>query len=189
MSTFKCACGQTEAKLIGKPFLSGVCWCHSCVASSRFINEMEGNGTSGIVDSGGTGILMYKPSQVDFNKKPEAGFGGVKVGEKGKAFRCYSKCCNSQLFSLSNKFFALNPNCVYNEDGTKFEVSPPPLNWNKKYSFDPSAVPEPVCDTVPPFTKILPLIRVMINPIGPKVKDLELFPDDSTALIVPITWE
>lgn len=189
MSNFKCACGQTQANITGTPFALSNCFCHSCVASCRFIDaKADGKGTSQLSKDGGASIAFFGPTQVKFVSKPAAGFGGVKVGEKGKAARGYSKCCNSSVFFNHPKFFTLNLNCIYNDDGSKYVPENPVENYQRKFAFDPSSVPEPAHDTVP-LGDMWTILKRMFIPWGPKITDKDLFYDTKKAEVVPITWE
>jgi hypothetical protein len=68
----------------------------------------------------------------------------VKVGGKGKATRCYTTCCGTQV---SNFFapgvIALNRNGINSEDGSKFAPPGELMNVNASSACDPDSVPEP----------------------------------------------
>ena len=39
MMYWRCGCGKVELEISGEPWSVGNCHCHSCVASSRFLDE------------------------------------------------------------------------------------------------------------------------------------------------------
>ena len=190
--TFKCACGGVQAKLQGEPFAIFNCHCHSCVASARFIDAKhtdDKKGTSGIRDKG-SGMALYKPNKVEFTTPITADtFAACKVGDKGKNGRSYTKCCHTQAIFCISKFIAFNSNCLFNDDGSLYQPEKPIQNTMKDFAFEPSEVPEPKSNMIPPMSLLLPMMGTMMNPFGPKVKDKNLFANLETAEVVPITWE
>lgn len=193
--TWKCGCGKLRLKLSGEPWATPNCHCHSCVASSRFIDEKHSDmkdHTTAIVD-GGVAIVFFMPDQVvpSTELSPEL-FGCVKVGPKGKANRLYAKCCGTQVGAVHPAFWALNRNAVYNEDGvTKYAPAEAPLNVMTRFAFDPKKVPDPSV-SISTAGDIFKFAGVMLNPFGPCV-DKEVLKkvaaDTQTAEEVPITWE
>ena len=135
-------------------------------------------------------MAKYTAKNVEFTATltPEL-FGALKVGEAGRAIRLYCRCCNTLVFGVTRTVFAFNRNCIYNEDGSKYEPAKPVLNIQKKNAFDPSMVPDPSVETWPPLRVIIPLAWKFFNPFVSTVKDKALLPDPKTAEVVPITWE
>lgn len=189
--TFKCKCGEFQAKLTGEPLMDVNCYCHSCVACCRFVDEKHPGGTTGLKDDGAV-FTAYKPSQIDFlGADLTDTFGLVKVGPKGKFYRLYTKCCGTLAIpGAMSKFVSFNRNGIYNQDGSPYVPAKPPLNLQKKNAFDPSLVPEPSHATFP-MGMVCKIAMTMVNPFGgPKLKEKALVsPNEEGAEVVEITWE
>ena len=193
--TWECKCGQIKAKLKGEPILNFRCHCRSCVAAAQFIEEKTKKSGTPLLhsDGGGACASPYAAGQVEFitplsdeNERSKLKF--VRVGDKGKPWRCYTKCCGTQMTNcVFNRLIAFNRNGIKNVDGSKFEPDDV-LNIQVKHSFDPSAVPEPNHKTIPSSWGFHFMAPIM-NPLGTKHKMKELAPEDSDTEIVPITWE
>ena len=199
--TWECHCGTIKAKLTGEPILTLWCHCHSCIASARLIEERtkhhgKDNRISVIhEETGGACTSPYAASQIEFVTPLSDGDGKsllkfVKVGEKGSPWRCYTTCCGSQMTQVVfPKMIAFNTNGIKNKDGTKY--IPPPIiyNNNAQHAFDPPSVPEPKVGTLRHFSYFLKFAwNGLINPMGKKLTEKELFPDNSDVEVVPITW-
>lgn len=139
--------------------------------------------------------MIYPSNRVEFttdlSENGESLLKFIRVGEEGTPYRCYTKCCGSQLNNaIFPNLIAINTNGVLNPDGTKYEQGKV-LNVKVSESFDPAMVPEPKHDTITPGILVAFLSRLM-NPAHPKPfnkRYKELFPDPSECEVVPITWE
>ena len=88
MMYWRCGCGKVQIEISGEPWSVGNCHCHSCVASSRFIDEKHNleNHVSGIASGGSAGAFFY-PNDVKILTEDIPPFGCVKVGKDGRAVR------------------------------------------------------------------------------------------------------
>jgi hypothetical protein len=114
----------------------------------------------------------------------------VKVGESGRAYRCYTKCCKSQVTNVvTARFVGFTANFITNYDGTPYAPPGPLLNVNVKFAFDPSLVKDPK-HSYAPLGMIMTFLKAMINPFEPSMaaKHPPLFPAASHVETVPITW-
>lgn len=182
------------------------CHCHSCTSASRFITENHPEGTtqlSDITNNTGSAMSVYNLKDTIFVEgSPQDNFGYVKVGEKGKAVRSYTKCCGTQAFTsgmpvpISYRHF--NRNCIYNEDGTKYIPDDPVPNIMLSYAFvDPSVISAetPKYNYIPLslLGLLVPdMIKTMLglSDMGKMANEPAMFfkPEDVDE-IVPITWE
>lgn len=192
--TWTCKCGEIKANLKGEPVLNFRCHCHSCVAAARFIEEKtEGKGTSILhPDGGGACASPYAGHQVHFCTPLSTEEGKSKLKfvryENGKAWRCYTTCCGSQMTNcIFPGLVVFNRNGIKNADGTPYEPPHEVLNIQKANAFDPEAVPEPSHNTGP-TSYTYKFLWPVVNPFSKKIKTSELFPDSSEAAIVPMTW-
>jgi hypothetical protein len=63
---WRCGCGKVQLELSAEPWSVGNCHCHSCVASSRFLDEKykdQENYASSIADGGSAGAF-FMPNDV-----------------------------------------------------------------------------------------------------------------------------
>lgn len=195
MLYWKCGCGKLQLELGADPFSVCSCHCHSCVASSKYLdNKYKGkpNYSSGIVNGAAAGGF-FTPDALLAVSDGELNLGCLRVGPKGKSVRKYAKCCGTQLGVVEKAFIALGLNSLYtNKECTdKYIPREPVVNVMKKYAFDPEKVPEPSY-SVAPLLGILKFLAVLINPFGPSTKQeiLDKFAVNHTeAEEVPITWE
>lgn len=130
---------------------------------------------------------MEFPSDKDL----ETNLSFVKVGDKGRAGRAYTNCCQTQLSNLlAPKFVGLTTNFIRNGDNTPFVPSGGPvLNVNATSAFDVTLVPDPKHNTAPIGT-IAKFVYLLFNPFETSLAKTHpaLFPDPSKAETVPITW-
>ena len=192
--SWSCKCGEIQAKLSGEPLVNLACHCHSCVATARFIEEKTNQSDlSSLKPNGGVNASLWAVSQIDFTNDLSDSSGVskipfVRVGEKGIAVRCYTKCCGTQMANcVLGGVISFNRSGLKNEDGSPFQPEEI-LNLNKKHAFDPSAVPESSHETVPLSVHFKVLFTAM-NPFSKRVADKAFFPEADDILVVPITWE
>ena len=191
---WRCGCGKVQLELNAEPWNVVNCHCHSCVASSRFLDEKytnEEKHTSGL-NNGGTSGAFFMPNDVTLLTE-DLPLGCLKVGPKGKAIRKYAKCCGTQFGTVTKAFWGLNLSALYKdkEGAEKYAPEQPLHNAMKKFAFDPDQVTEP-SSSIAPLGTILQLVGVVINPLGPSTsKEIleKLEVDPSTVEEVPITWE
>lgn len=193
---WKCGCGKVQLELSAEPWSVANCHCHSCVASSMFLDEKykgEEKHTSAIAKEGGAAVTFFMPNDVTVLTEEDLHLGCLKVGPKGKPARKYVKCCGTQFGVAMKAFWALNRNALYRDrEGTQHYVPDQPVgNSMKRFAFDQAKVPEPSA-SIAPLGEIFTFACVVINPFGQSTKKetMELFEvDASTADEVPITWE
>jgi len=165
------------------------------VPFKTFIDDKGLGGLSCRNESGGAAVLIYPSNRVEFttdlSENGQSLLKFIRVGEDGTPYRCYTKCCGSQLNNaIFPNLIAINSNGVLNPDGTKYDRGHV-LNVKVSESFDPAMFPEPKHDTITPGMLVAFLTRLM-NPAHPKPFDKrykELFPEPSECEVVPITWE
>uniref|UniRef100_A0A7R9Z569 CENP-V/GFA domain-containing protein n=1 Tax=Pseudictyota dubia TaxID=2749911 RepID=A0A7R9Z569_9STRA len=205
--TWRCGCGDLTFKIRGEPALNMNCHCHSCVAYARFVDAQsekiggDGKGTSILSEGDGVAMACFWPDQVKITRDLASGrLNFVKVGHDGKPRRSYAKCCGTAMMGAEPRMWALNRNCIFEEDADssgddvlrRYEPEDKVCNVMKKHAFDPEKVPEPSADTVG-FGDMVTFFGVLMNPLGKKIeKDvLETFRPsaESTVEVVPITWE
>ena len=194
---WKCGCGKLKLKIDGEPFFNAACHCHSCVASSRFLDEKyssKKDHVSASVEDGSFGGF-FKPDQIEVLAENLPDLGILKVGPKGKAVRKYVECCGTLVGAVEKPFWCLNGSCLYQDAECSKNYEPsssrPIVHCQKSNSFDPSKVPAEAY-RLAPFSSIMYLLWVLINPLGPSTDPdtLEKFAVDAEkADVVPITWE
>ena len=200
--TWECHCGTIKVKLTGEPILTLWCHCHSCIASARLIEERTKSHKDRISviheETGGACASPYAASQIEFltplssSKDGKSLLKFVKVGEKGSAWRCYTTCCGSQMTQVVfPKMIVFNTNGIKNKDGSKYVPPPTVYNTNAQHAFDPPSVPEPKVGTMRLIYYTFQFMwNGLINPMGKKLTEKELFPDNNSDVeVVPITWE
>eukprot|EP00547_Thalassionema_nitzschioides_P002378 CAMPEP_0194199618 /NCGR_PEP_ID=MMETSP0156-20130528/573_1 /TAXON_ID=33649 /ORGANISM="Thalassionema nitzschioides, Strain L26-B" /LENGTH=233 /DNA_ID=CAMNT_0038924541 /DNA_START=66 /DNA_END=767 /DNA_ORIENTATION=- len=193
--TWECSCGKIKANLKGEPLAQFNCHCHSCVAASEFIDNKQLGGLSCRNSTGGAAVMMYPSNRVEFttdlSENGESLLQFITVDEKGVPYRCYTKCCGSQMNNaIFPQLIAFNANGVLNLDGNKHDRGDV-TNIRASFAFDEEKVPERKHKTDPAGVLFGLIIRLM-NPFHPKKFDKrykELFPDKSETETVPITWE
>ena len=202
--TLKCGCGEFQADLTAEPLVCANCFCHSCVAISRHIEDAHGKKlnkgyTPSLNDAGGMTIAMYNLSQIKFHcymknsENPLDKLGMVKLGEDGVAVRYYTKCCGTMVMgAYHGKYDAIvNRLAIYESDGTEFVPKEQPINMMAKYAFEPEKVPEPRSETAP-LHYLVKFSKMMIFGFfgfGKKESQINTSVDLSKAEVVPITWE
>merc|ERR1719183_682681 len=195
MMYWRCGCGKVELEISGEPWSVGNCHCHSCVASSRFLDEKyqgEKNHTSAIA-SGGSSGAFFNPNDVKILTEELPPMGCLKVGKDGKAVRKYCKCCGTQFGTVMPGFWGLNRNALYTDEEGKEKWIPKKQITNSmmRFSFNPEEVPEPSY-SIGPMKTIFGLIVAVINPFGQRT-DKEVMKkfdvEASEVEEVPITWE
>ena len=192
---WKCGCGKLQLELDADPFNVSACHCHSCVASSKYLDDKykdEPNYSSGITNGAAAGAF-FMPDALKTAPGGELIIGCLKVGPKGKSIRKYAKCCGTQLGVVEKAFIVLGLNSLYtNQECTdKYVPREPVVNILKKYAFDPEKVPEPSY-SIAPLGRTLKFLSVLITPFGPSTEKeiLDKFlVDPAEAEEVPITWE
>jgi len=192
---WRCGCGKVQLELSAEPWSVGNCHCHSCVASSRFLDEKykdQENYASSIADGGSAGAF-FMPNDVKVLTEELPPLGCLKVGKDGKAVRKYCKCCGTQFGVVMPQMWALNQNLLYSkkEGSEKYVPKMPVNNVMKKFAFSPEEVPEPAF-SIAPIRLIISFVSVIINPFGARTeKDVmeKLEVDTSLVEEVPITWE
>ena len=192
---WKCGCGNLQLELGADPFNVVSCHCHSCVASSMYLDKKykgKPNYSSGIVNGAASGGFCM-PDALLAVSDGELNLGSLRVGPKGKSLRKYAKCCGTQIGVVEKAFITLGLNSLYtNKECTdKYVPREPVANCMKKYAFDPEKVPEPSYSFAP-VGAMLKFLAVLINPFGPSTRKdiLDKFAvDHAEAEEVPITWE
>lgn len=120
--TWKRKCGKFQVDISAEPVAFSNCHCHCCVAVMKYVEEKHPGGTSADVD-GGVGKALFNLSSIKFVKvdgvdgEPSLDgdsdplsdkVGYVKVGEKGKIVRTYTKCCGTLFHSAGGDNFPCN---------------------------------------------------------------------------------
>lgn len=139
--------------------------------------------------------MVYPSNRVEFttdlSENGESLLQFVCVGDEGVPYRCYTKCCGSQVNNATfPQLIAMNANGVLNADGSKHDRGEV-LNIKVSDSFTPDLVPEPNHQTLTTGV-LLGFVSRLMNPAHPKKLDKrykELFVDKSECEVVPITWE
>ena len=160
---FQCKCGAVQAELKHKP-IDCTCFCHSCVASAKFIEAKPGfDGYSALTEEEGFAYSLVKGKDITFttdilSEEAHKNLDYVKVGPEGKAARTYCKTCKTVLGGFEPTFAFLNRNSIFNQDDTPYiplaTHSKTVVNMMKKYAFDPAKVPEPSVQMFPAWYSI-----------------------------------
>ena len=163
-----------------------------CISSFHRRKEKE---WISILHDGGVCAAPYSVGNVEFstdlsddvNGKSKLKF--VRVGEKGKNYRCYTTCCGTQMTNCTfPRLIVFNRNGIKYADGIRYEPGGEVLNILMKDAFDPSTVPKPNHPKEPTYWTFL-FMKTMLNPFGKKYGKKELYPNECEDEIVPITWE
>ena len=203
IKTWKCKCGKLQIKLHGDPVCSWNCHCHSCTAASRYITDKY-HGTTQLSDATnrtGSAMSLWHMKDIDFFQgSPHNNLGYVKIGEHGKFLRSYTKCCGTQAFVAGNNlpfsYRHFNRNCLYNEDGTRFEPEVHNIpNIMVSYAFDPTVIDEPKYNYVPLANLWMIVSSTIKTKLG--MESIGKIADEPSMLVkaqeydevVPITWE
>jgi hypothetical protein len=90
----RCACGNVELEVVGKPMICVACHCADCREGSRRIEALPNAGS--ILDSyGGTQHVLYRKDRIKYLKGTQS-LKNLKVDDDSPN-RVYAECCNSYL--------------------------------------------------------------------------------------------
>ena len=149
---WKCRCEKFQIQLLGEPLDNVNCFCHSCVAPIRYLEEKHPGGLLAFSSEGGAAFCLFElndwilpPPTGEAGSPDEYNVGFLHVGPQGKSLRTYTKCCNSYLnmgtgSNFPANFRPINRNGVYKveEDGSlsKYKPEYPIPNLGLHWKFD-----------------------------------------------------
>lgn len=192
--TWTCSCGKVKVLLKGEPLVALNCHCKSCVSNAKYVDK-KGGGRSALKD-GGVNVAVFSTGQVEFvtglSNDGTSNIQLTKIGDDGKVYRSYTKCCNTFMSNATTpKILGIPRTGIKNADCTTYDSSlkDPVLNIDAGNAFDPSSVPEPKLDGVP-WWVLAKVLGTKLNPLGKSLDQKELFSDEAhkAAEIVPKTW-
>ncbi|ATW05507.1 hypothetical protein [Sphingorhabdus sp. YGSMI21] len=130
-----CQCGKVRCQAVGRPILSGVCYCDDCQAGAAMLEALDG-AAKVTEEDGGTHYLTYRDDR----------FSCVKGVELLKAYqnapdaptrRMVASCCNSAMFL---KFAKGHWTSAY---AKRFAGDIPPVEMRTQTQFRQSNLPLP----------------------------------------------
>lgn len=131
----RCACGNVEVELTGKPVISVVCHCDDCQAGSTIIEALPG--APAILDAGrGTPYALYRNDRVNCTKGVEL-LEGYKLKPESTTSRMVASCCNSAMLARLDP--VLHWTSVYRDR----IADAPPLEMRIQTRFVPAGVTVP----------------------------------------------
>lgn len=132
----RCACGNVEIELTGKPVISVVCHCDDCQAGSSMIESRPG--APAILDAGhGTPYALYRNDRINCIRGEEL-LEGSKLRAESTTSRMVASCCNSAMLVQLDDILHWTP--VYRD---RFASGAPPLEVRINTKFKPDGVELP----------------------------------------------
>lgn len=212
---WKCACEKFQIKMFAEPLMSMNCYCHSCVAPVRYLDEkFNGKSTSAATaDGNGAAKVFFALTDIqvvgddDDDDDPSDKLGYVKVGDEGCMIRSYTKCCGTQLNTAGGDAFPcnfrpFNRNALYHyadDDSSSnqpFAPASAPPNVNCQHAFvSMDDIPEPKYNSTPAGVLSMFLAGIAKKKLGwgvnPDLVDKKIFYAKGNEVddVIPITWE
>ena len=161
MHVARCSCENVEIETYGTPIASTVCYCDSCQAGSRQIEELP-NAAPILSPDGGTAYVLYRTDRIKYVKGAEL-LKGYKVDEKSTTSRVVATCCNSAMVMQFEDAKHWVP--IYRG---RFQGELPPLQWRicTKFAPEDAEIPEDV-----PSSKMYP-VGLMVKLLTSKLSML-----------------
>lgn len=94
--TSSCQCGKVRCEAVGKPIISGVCYCDDCQAGAAAVEALDGAPRVRTED-GGTHYLTYRDDRFACVQGEEL-LEPVRMSDNAPTRRMVSRCCNSAMF-------------------------------------------------------------------------------------------
>jgi hypothetical protein len=131
----RCACGNVEVELTGKPVISVACHCDDCQAGSSMIEALPG--APAILDAGhGTPYALYRNDRLKCTRGEEL-LAGYKLKPESTTNRMVARCCNSAMLARLDPILHWTP--VYRDR----IADAPPLEMRIQTKFVPAGVAVP----------------------------------------------
>lgn len=92
----RCACGEVEIQLVGKPILTTICHCDDCQRASAEL-ELFPNAPKVLDKANGTAYVMYRRDRVNCIKGDSILLDHRIEGEQ-LTKRVIASCCNSPMY-------------------------------------------------------------------------------------------
>ncbi|WP_339693740.1 DUF6151 family protein [uncultured Parasphingorhabdus sp.] len=136
-----CQCGKVRFQAVGRPILSGVCYCNDCQAGAAMLEALD-SAARVTEEDGGTHYLTYRDDR----------FSCVAGADRLKAFqnapdaptrRMVASCCNTAMYL---KFSKGHWTSAY---AKRFAGDIPPVEMRTQTQFRQSSMPLP--DDVPSY--------------------------------------
>ena len=130
-----CQCGKVQCQAVGRPIVSGVCYCDDCQAGAAMLEALDGAAKVSD-DDGGTHYLTYRDDR----------FGCVDGAELLLSYhhspdaptrRMVASCCNTAMFL---KFSKGHWTSAY---AKRFKGDVPPIEMRTQIQFRKSTLPLP----------------------------------------------
>ncbi len=97
----RCACGEVELGIGGRPILAATCYCDDCQAGARQIGALPGAPQVATPD-GGTPYVLYRRDRVAVTKGGER-LRPFKLRPGSATTRVVAGCCNSAMMVVFDR--------------------------------------------------------------------------------------
>lgn len=91
----RCACGRVEYETSGAPITSAVCYCASCQAAGRGVEQLPG-APEVLESDGGTAIILFRKDRVRCVRGREH-LSEFRLKPDSPTRRLVATCCNSAM--------------------------------------------------------------------------------------------
>lgn len=94
--TSSCRCGRVKCEAVGRPIISGVCYCDDCQAGATAVEALEDAPPVRTKD-GGTHYLTFRDDRFSCVQGEEL-LEPMRMSENAPTRRMVTRCCNSAMF-------------------------------------------------------------------------------------------
>jgi len=99
--TSSCQCGKVQCQSVGRPILSGVCYCDDCQAGTASVEMLDGAAKVSDED-GGNHYLTYRDDRFSCVKGAEL-LQAHQITPDAPTKRMVASCCNTAMFLKFSK--------------------------------------------------------------------------------------
>lgn len=130
-----CQCGKVHCQAIGRPILSGVCYCDDCQAGAAMLEALDG-AAKVTEEDGGTHYLTYRDDRFSCVQGADL-LQAYQNAPDAPTQRMVASCCNSAMFL---KFSKGHWTSAY---ARRFASDIPPAEMRTQTQFRASGLPLP----------------------------------------------
>jgi hypothetical protein len=91
-----CQCGAVQCEAIGRPIISGICYCDDCRAGAAVVEKLDGAPTIR-TDDGGTHYLTFRDDRFTCTQGTEKLI-PIKRSANASTARMVASCCNTAMY-------------------------------------------------------------------------------------------
>ena len=130
-----CQCGRVRCKGIGRPIISGVCYCDDCQAGATMLEALAGAASITETD-GGTHYLTYRDDRFSCVKGADL-LEAHQNSSNSPTRRMVASCCNTAMFLKFSKGHWTSPYAK------RFKGDAPPVEMRTQTQYRTSRLPLP----------------------------------------------